>query len=130
MQFLFCEYRFRINNTVNHMQDTHTVVFTGERLRQMRVERGLSLKEFWGGVGYTLSQGSSYETSKSKIPESARRLVYLQYVLGVPTDPESEEGAQFAARLKEQHPLQVNNAVRLVEKGIGLMQETLSELKK
>lgn len=95
----------------------------------MRIERGMSLKEFWGAVGYTLSRGCSYETSKTKIPEHARRLVYLHYVLGVPTDPESAEARQFAVELKEKHPIRVNNAVKLVEKGIGIMKDTLLELK-
>lgn len=111
------------------MQDKHAVVFTGEELRQMRLARGLSLKEFWGAVGYTLSRGCSYETSKTKIPEHVRRLVWLHYVLGVPTDPESAEARQYALELKEQHPLRVNNAVKLVEKGINIMRDTLSELK-
>jgi len=111
------------------MQDTPTVVFTGESLRQMRIARGMSLKEFWGGVGYTLSRGCSYETSKTKIPEHVRRLVHLEYVQGVPTDPDSAAAKQFAMELKEKHPIRVNNAVKLVEKGIGIMKDTLSELK-
>lgn len=111
------------------MQDTPAVVFTGEGLRQMRLASGLSLKEFWGSVGYTLSRGSSYETSKSKIPEHARRLVYLHYVLGVPTDPDSAEAREFAAELKSKHPLRLKNARKLVEKAEKLMKDTLSELK-
>lgn len=89
----------------------------------------MSLRDFWGGVGYTLSRGHSYETGKTPVPEDVRRLVYLEYVLGVPTDPDSEEGRKFASELKEKHPIRLNNAVKLVEKGIGLMQDTLSELK-
>ena len=129
MQFLFCEYCFLINNTVNPMQDKHAVVFTGEGLREMRMANGLSLKEFWGSVGYTISRGSSYETSKTKIPEHVRRLVYLHHVLGVPTDPDTAEAREFAVELKAKHPLRLNNARKLAEKAVGLMQDTLSELK-
>lgn len=95
----------------------------------MRTALGYSLNEFWGSLGYTISRGSCYETSKTRIPEHVRRLVYLHYVLGVPTNPDDQEARQFAVALKEKHPLRLNNAVKLVEKGIGIMQDTLSELK-
>lgn len=103
------------------MQDKHAVVFTGEELRKMRIASGLSLKEFWGRVGYTISRGSCYETSKTKIPEHVRRLVWLHHVLGVPTDPDSAETREFAAELKAKHPLRLNNARKLAEKAVGLM---------
>lgn len=88
----------------------------------MRMSREMSIKDFWAGIGYSLSRGHSYETGKTPIPESVRRLVYLQYILDVPTDPDSEEGQKFAEGLKEKHPIRLDNARRLME-------DALSELK-
>lgn len=103
---------------------------TGEALRQMRIARRLSAEEFWSAMGYKLSRGYHYESGKGKIPEHVRRLVHLHYVLGVPTDPDSPEMAAFAKGLAEQHPIRLNNVVEKLEQGIGLMKDTLTELKK
>lgn len=55
-------------------------------VRQIRLERKMSLREFWPAVGVSYSAGSAYEHSRNEIPEPVRRVVFLHYVLGLPTD--------------------------------------------
>ena len=112
------------------MSNKELFVYTAQTLQRMRLERGLSVEEFWGAMGYKTSRGYHYEAGKSKIPEHVRRLVHLHYVLGVPTDPDSAEQATFMKAIEEQQPIRLNNVVKKLERGIGLMTDTLSELKK
>jgi hypothetical protein len=107
------------------MGNTKRVAFTGEGLRQMRLGRGMLIKDFWGNIGYSVSRGHAYETGRSKIPEHARRLIHLHYVLGLPTNPDTPEGRELAERLKQQHPIQLGNAVRMVEQGLDIIKGKL-----
>lgn len=66
-----------------------------QALRELRLQRQMSLKQFWGALGYSPSRGCAYETGKTKLPRHARRLVYLEYVAGVPTDIDSVRFQQF-----------------------------------
>lgn len=65
---------------------------TARTARQLRDARKLSQKEFWGAVCVTGARGCAYETARtSPIPPEIRRLVYLHYVVGIPTDATREE---------------------------------------
>ena len=105
-------------------------MLTGEDLRTLRMSMGMSLKDFWGAAGYSLSRGCAYETGKTDIPGHVRRLMYLQYVLGIPTDIDSQEFRDFEAALKSNNPVQLNNARKALESGIDFMHSALTELKK
>lgn len=49
-------------------------------------------RKFWGAICVSLSRGNAYETARTKpIPPEVRRLVYLHYVVGLPTDATKEE---------------------------------------
>lgn len=76
-------------------------------LLELRTAKGLSQKAFWGAIGYSTTRGCSYETGRTPIPEHVRRLVYLEHVLGVPTNIDSEEFQAFESRLKAEKPLKV-----------------------
>lgn len=105
------------------MKNTKRSALTGKSLREMRTDRGMLLKDFWGNIGYSVSRGHAYETGRSKIPEHVRRLVHLQYVLGIPTNPDSDEGNALTAALKQQHQIRLNNTVQLIEQGLGMIKQ-------
>lgn len=93
----------------------------------MRHSQQLSLKDFWGSIGYSTSRGSAYETGRTELPEHARRLVYLEYVAGIPTDIDSERFQQFETALKSTKTSLVNVSQAL-ESGIYAMKSTLMGL--
>ncbi len=109
------------------MQD-QTANFSPLALRGMRQAQQLSLKAFWGAIGYSTPCGSAYETGRTKLPEQARRLVYLEYVAGIPTDIDSERFHQFETALKSNNPASITQARKMLEIGIDTMQSTLTRL--
>lgn len=60
---------------------------TGPQLREIREAKALSQAAFWGAIGVKQPAGHGYENDR-EMPESVRRLVYLHYVVGIPTDAE------------------------------------------
>lgn len=86
----------------------------------MRNGQQLSLKDFWGKVGYTISRGSAYETGRTELPEHARRLIYLEYVAGIPTDIDSERFHQFETALKS------ISQVQKMQAAIAAIQSTMA----
>lgn len=87
-------------------------------LLELRIAKGLSQKAFWGAIGYSTTRGCSYEIGRTPIPEHVRRLVYLQHVLGVPTDIDSEEFHAFEQRIKSDKPLSVEAARSALESAL------------
>lgn len=115
---------------MEHMQDTNPVVFTGDGIRKMRTDLGLSQRAFWERVGCTVTTGCGYETGRTRIPEPVRRLIYLQYSLGIPTDIDSKEFQVFEAGMKNIEAVQVIAARRVLKVGIDIMNDTLKELER
>jgi len=112
------------------MLDTNPVVITGDSVRKMRQDLSLSQRAFWERIGCTVPTGCAYETGRSRIPEPVRRLIYLQYVVGIPTDIDSKEFRQFESGIKNNNPASLITARRVLETGIGIMSDTLRELEK
>lgn len=71
---------------------------TAALARQMRQDRKLSQKEFWGAVGVHQSVGCKYEQDVT-IPRSVRTLLVAHYVAGVKIDAGTPEGVAELARL-------------------------------
>lgn len=101
------------------MQDKN---LTPAALVELRTAKGLSQKAFWGAIGYSTTRGCSYETGRTPIPEHVRRLVYLEHVLGVPTDIDSEKFQLFEMHLKS------NNTVSAIAARAAL-ENALKEFK-
>lgn len=99
---------------------------TGPELLAFRQSLNLSVKDFWKRLGYTPNRGWAYEAGRNRVPGHVHRLVYLEYVLGIPTDPGSEDSVKFAEILRD------NNPARLLElrKGLRILGATISELEK
>lgn len=97
--------------------------YDGDALREMREQRGLSQKEFWGAIGYKLSRGCAYETGRTTIPEHVNRLVFLHYAAGIPTDINSAAFAEFEEDLKKSNPARLGAARKLLN-------DAIQELKK
>lgn len=74
--------------------------YNSETLRRLRNDHGLTMKEFWGAMGYNLSRGCAYENGKNKIPEHVNRLVHLHYIAGIPTDFRSSAFTRFIEQQK------------------------------
>lgn len=110
------------------MQQQKRANFSPQALRQMRKEQRMSLKQFWGAVGYTSSRGCAYETDRTELPEHARRLIYLEYVAGIPTDIDSERFAQFEAALKASNPTSLTHTRQALESSISAMQNALARI--
>lgn len=85
-----------------------------EFLKQLRESRNESQKVFWGALGISLSTGCSYEKGRSPIPTETKRLLFLHYGLGIPTDCESEEFLRFVDVL-------INGKTLAISKVIGLL---------
>lgn len=63
----------------------HETELTGPKCRQLRESLGLCQREFWGAVEASKGQGSGYELEHRAIPPYLRRLVFLHYIVGLPT---------------------------------------------
>ena len=102
---------------------------TPQMLQEIRTARGLSVKEFWGRLGYSPSRGYAYEAGRSQVPEHVRRLIYVEYELGIPTDPASDDGKKFAQLLLDNNLVQLLEYRERLSMGAGIISATLSELK-
>ena len=102
---------------------------TPEALQAIRTSRGLSVKDFWERRGYSLNRGYAYEAGRGRRPEHVRRLVHIEYELGIPTNPDSDDGKQFARILRENNPAQLLDIRKRIAMGAGIINAPLSELK-
>lgn len=69
-----------------------------ETVKALRESLKLSQKEFWGAVCLTGARGCAYETGRTKpIPPEVRRLVYLHYIIRLPTDIDGKEMRELAS---------------------------------
>ena len=89
-------------------------------LKDLRESMGLSLDKFWGAVGCARERGFRYESGKHEIPEIVKRLVFLQYGLGIPTDCQSDEFHAFAETLRAKDP-NVGEVVRIIDRARALL---------
>lgn len=71
--------------------------FNALSVKQLRTELKLTQASFWSAVCVPGSRGCAYETGRTPIPAEVRRLLYLQYVVGLPTDITSKEIKELAA---------------------------------
>lgn len=88
----------------------------GRRLRERRVQRGLSLAILAGAVGVSIQQLRKYEAGVNGIPAS--RLPELAAVLGVPPDwffEELEEGTILYRPLLPTRPRMLLDLVRVTD---------------
>ncbi len=94
-----------------------------EFLEAYRTERELSLERFWGEVGCSPTRGLRYETKKTEIPEVVKRLVFLHYGLGIPTDCNSDEFQLFVDSLRNGKTLTLSKVIGL----LGQVNNTLGQ---
>ena len=102
---------------------------TPEKLAKMRSSKGLNLKAFWEPLGYGATRGYAYETGANRIPEHVIRLVYLSYVLGIPTDINTPEFAEFEAVLRNGNSVQLAKVRELLSAAGGAVASAMEELK-
>ena len=61
-------------------------------VRKLRDGTGLSQLKFWSAIGVSLARGNRYETGKAAtIPADVQKLVFLHYVIGIPTNATPDE---------------------------------------
>lgn len=71
--------------------------FNALSVKKLRTELNLTQRKFWEAVCVPNTRGCAYETGRTPIPAEVRRLLYLQYVIGLPTDITSKEIKELAA---------------------------------
>lgn len=75
---------------------------TGAKVRELRQSLGLCQRVFWGAVCSSKGQGSGYELERRDMPPYLRRLVFLHYIVGLPTgDAEKMNSLAKLARVGE-----------------------------
>lgn len=99
-------------------------------VRSFRQSLGLSLKDFWGAVGCSASNGFAYETGRSSIRETVKRLVFMQYGAGIPTNPESDEFVSFVKQMSLADNARIVKARQLIEKGVEVLTSSLEVIGK
>ena len=72
---------------------------TGPVARDLRMQLGMTQRDFWGPAGVTQSVACRYETGDVAIPRSARILLVAHYVAGVKIDAATSEGLEELSRL-------------------------------
>lgn len=81
----------------------------------------ISLDKFWGAVGVAPVRGHRYETGVTKLPDTVKRLVFIQYGAGIPTDCASPEFMDFVATLRNSNPKKSAKAVKLIREAQALL---------
>lgn len=71
--------------------------FNALSVKQLRTQLNLTQRKFWEAVCVPNTRGCAYETGRTPIPAEVKRLLYLQYVIGLPTDITSKEIKELAA---------------------------------
>lgn len=99
-------------------------------VRRLRESLELSQAKFWEMVGVSPLRGHRYENGIThSIPRDVRRMVFLHYVIGIPTDasPESLRKLKLMAELSK--PLEdVNAKLEAAAKAIASAKETLNAI--
>lgn len=90
-------------------------------LIEYRQSLDLSLEKFWGAIGINAVRGFRYETGVTKIPETVKRLIFLQHSVGIPTDCTGDEFAYFLATLRNSNPFKVGQAAKLMKEAQQLL---------
>lgn len=111
------------------MTTSRLMEITPETLRKYRESKGLSLTDFWGAMGYTMSRGHAYETGRTAIPEHAIRLFTLHYLAGVPTDVKAPEFKIFLRQFTESDVRILLSGSQKIENAIELLHNAMDELK-
>lgn len=96
---------------------------TPQFLENYRKDKDLSLAIFWEAVGCSRSRGLRYENQKVKLPETVKRLVFLHYGVGIPTDCQSEEFHEFVEAFKSSGAPAAVKAAKLIEQAHSLLTE-------
>lgn len=93
---------------------------TGPKLRLIREGLGLSQAAFWGAIGVKQPAGHGYETGR-EMPDSVRRLAYLHYVAGIPTnaDPDTLAAVGQAATATSQARRDLRRAEALASSAVS-----------
>ncbi|AXF51470.1 transcriptional regulator [Erwinia phage Pavtok] len=110
------------------MEHKKPIEINGDDIRALRLSRNERLEDFWGAVGYSTSRGSAYETG-SPLPEHVRRLVYLHYVVGIPTNLQSADFRDLAHAIENGSARKVQEARTLLEQQQALLARSLNVLK-
>ena len=83
---------------------------TGAVAKELRAERKLTQKEFWGPVGVQQSVGARYE-SGGRIPKAARILILSTYLNGAkPTNSPRHKALTRAHQSLDKAQAQLNEA--------------------
>ena len=81
----------------------------------------ISLDQFWGAIGISAPRGYRYETEAYKMPDTVKRLIFLQHGVGIPTDCQSEDFMNFVAALKHSNPYKIGQAAKLIREAQALL---------
>lgn len=76
--------------------------FSAESVRALRESLGMSQRVFWGAVCVSIARGCAYEIGRNEIPATVKRLLWLHYCVGIPTDtamPTSNQDARKALEM-------------------------------
>lgn len=106
---------------INSAQD-----IDGATAVELRNGLGLSQRAFWGAISVSSPAGCSYETGRIRIPAPVKRLLFLQYVAGIPTDltlGDAQQQAALGAAIRSSRETRetVNNAAHLIERGLNTL---------
>lgn len=96
----------------------------------LRSATGFGQRKFWGDLGVSPAAGCSYETGRSQMPIPVRRLIFLHYVIGIPTDINAEDAKSlsgFGASMRGVRKMKqaIGTAVAQIKGGL----ETLTSIK-
>lgn len=94
---------------------------TAEFIENYRKGLNLSLEQFWGAVGVSAPRGYRYESELINLPDTVKRLLFLQYGVGIPTDCQSEDFQNFAAAMRQSNPFKVGQAAKLIREAQQLL---------
>jgi hypothetical protein len=94
-----------------------------EFLIQFRKSRKESQTTFWAALGVPVTTGCSYEIGRSQIPTETKRLLFLHYGLGIPTDCQSEEFQRFVELLTNGKTLAISKVIGLLSQANTLLAE-------
>lgn len=88
----------------------------------IRHRLGLSQKAFWNAICVVGPTGSSYETNKWNMPPPVRRLLFLHYVVGFPTN-ETDLAKLKAAAAPANRVVETRSAAADIAKAVELLSQ-------
>ncbi|MND38632.1 hypothetical protein D3C76_47600 [compost metagenome] len=96
---------------------------SGVAAQAMRERLKLTQKEFWRPVCVSGARGCAYETGRTPIPSPIKRLLYLHYVLGIPTDMSPREASDLAkvAAPARRARRQMDAATRMIDEASAML---------